>query len=230
MTRHLARVFVTPVHPQRLATQQRVQGVWARKGGCRLDGWPFFIIDHHFGVINLLLFHHVDHLHFDVVGISPVSPAIPFAQTPEPVGDRTLRRLGSGIATPSADYGLVAERTAPARRACVIWPRRQLRQFTLGIEVVDEYRCGPSLHIVRVEAGPFPPAFSQVEEASTVRRRPSMCTGVRPGCRRHYRQRPCLLCGLPTGRLADGQPERVGPSSARQLPDSVLQEPPRLTP
>lgn len=73
--------------------------------------------------------------------------------------------------------------------------RRVSRNGTVA--VVNQDRRAAGFHVVGVEGGPFPPAFSQVREESTVRRRPSMCAGVRPGCRRRCRQRPCLLCGLP---------------------------------
>lgn len=64
------------------------------------------------------------------------------------------------------------------------------------VAVVHQDRRGPRQHIVRVGGGPFPPAFSQVREEPMVRQRPSMCTGVRPGCRPRCRQGPCLLRGL----------------------------------
>jgi hypothetical protein len=64
---------------------------------------------------------------------------------------------------------------------------------------VDEDGGVACLHIVRVEAGPFLPGFSQVPDKSTMRWHPPVCAGVRPGCRHRCRQQPCPLCGLPTG-------------------------------
>lgn len=101
----------------------------------------------------------------------------------------------------------------------------------LSADVVDEYRCSPRQHIVRVRARRTSPAFSLVSEFRPVRGRTWKCPVVRPCCRRRCRQTvtrvravewalagvlPGLGSGMVRGPYA-GPATRAGCDPARNL-------------